>query len=174
MTHFAVIGPSGAGKDTLMAAALARRPELGIVRRVITRPSDAGGEDFEGVTPEVFARMLAEGRFLLHWDAHGLRYGLPREGFGEGPRLINLSRRMLAEAQRILPDLQVIHVTARPDVLARRLAARGREDAAEVARRIARETGPLPDGLRVFPVDNSTTIEAALDQFLAALDKVNS
>lgn len=38
---FAVVGPSGAGKDTLIAAALAARPDLAIVRRVITRPVEA-------------------------------------------------------------------------------------------------------------------------------------
>ena len=40
---FAVVGPSGAGKDTLMAAAARARPDLHIVRRVITRPATAGG-----------------------------------------------------------------------------------------------------------------------------------
>jgi len=171
MTHFAVVGPSGAGKDTLIAAAVARRPELALVRRVITRPADAGGEDFEGATPEEFARMRDAGRFILHWDAHGLSYGIPRDAFGPAPRLVNLSRRVLSEAAAVLPGLSVIHVTARPEILAARLSARGREGPAEVAARIARETGPLPQGLPVTQIDNSTTIEAALDAFLAALDK---
>jgi len=174
MTHFAVVGPSGAGKDTLIAAAVARRPELALVRRVITRPADAGGEDFEGVTPEEFARMRDAGRFILHWDAHGLSYGIPRDAFGPAPRLVNLSRRVLSEAAAVLPGLSVIHVTARPEILAARLSARGREGPAEVAARIARETGPLPQGLPVTQIDNSTTIEAALDAFLAALDKVST
>jgi ABC-type glutathione transport system ATPase component len=34
---FAVVGPSGAGKDTLIDAGRAARPDLLIVRRVITR-----------------------------------------------------------------------------------------------------------------------------------------
>ena len=56
---FAVVGPSGAGKDTLIAGALERRPDLRLARRVITRPTEAGGEDFEGVTPEAFAARMA-------------------------------------------------------------------------------------------------------------------
>ena len=64
---FAVVGPSGAGKDTLMAAARAARPGLVLVRRVITRPESAGGEDFEGVGETEFALRLAAGDFALHW-----------------------------------------------------------------------------------------------------------
>ena len=40
---FAVVGPSGAGKDSLMYAARSRLPEVHLVRRVITRPEEAGG-----------------------------------------------------------------------------------------------------------------------------------
>ena len=63
---FAIVGPSGAGKDTLLAGALAARPDLVLVRRVITRPTEAGGEDFDGVTEAVFAQRLAAGDFALH------------------------------------------------------------------------------------------------------------
>lgn len=174
MMHVAVVGPSGAGKDTLMLAARAIRPDLRLVRRVITRPSGSGGEDFEGVTPEAFAQMQAQGRFLLDWQAHGLRYGLPRDAFLDGPVLVNLSRRALAQAAAVLPGLHVIHITARPEVLAKRLSARGREDAGQIAARIARGTGPLPEGLPVTHIDNSETVETAVRAFLAALDKVNA
>ena len=74
---FAIVGPSGAGKDTLIAAARQARPDLHIVRRVITRPEEPGGEPYEGVTPEEFARRKADGRFVLDWQAHGLHYGIP-------------------------------------------------------------------------------------------------
>ena len=52
-----VVGPSGAGKDTLIDAAVARRAGLARARRVVTRPEEAGGEDFEAVTPERFELM---------------------------------------------------------------------------------------------------------------------
>ena len=173
MRHFAIVGPSGAGKDTLIAAALARRPDLGRVRRVVTRDPDAGGEDIEAVTPGDFARMRAEGRFLLDWNAHGLSYGLRSAAFLDGPKLVNLSRRVLPQAVAALPGLRVIHVFARPEVLAQRLAARGREDADQIAARIARDTGALPAGLDIIHIDNSTTIEAATTAFLAALETVH-
>ena len=43
-----VVGPSGAGKDSVIgfvAQHFADRADIDFVRRVITRPSDAGGED---------------------------------------------------------------------------------------------------------------------------------
>ena len=73
----AVVGPSGAGKDTLMAAIGRARPDLHIVRRVVTRPSEAGGEPFEGVTEAEFRQRQTRGDFLFAWAAHGLSYGIP-------------------------------------------------------------------------------------------------
>ena len=59
MRLFFVVGPSGAGKDTLLSGAIAADPALHWARRVITRPESAGGEPFEGVTEAEFAMRLA-------------------------------------------------------------------------------------------------------------------
>ena len=75
----AVVGPSGVGKDTVMAALVAADPRLALVRRVITRPSDAGGEDFDGVDRATFETMRDAGAFALWWSAHELSYGIPVE-----------------------------------------------------------------------------------------------
>ena len=80
---FAVVGPSGAGKDTLIAGALERRPDLRLARRVITRPTEAGGEDFEGVTPEAFAAMPGVGTRKL--EAYGAAFTAAILAFGQGP-----------------------------------------------------------------------------------------
>ena len=74
----AVVGPSGVGKDSVMAALVEADPAWMLARRVITRPSEAGGEDFEGVSEEAFRARDAAGEFLLSWEAHGLHYGVPR------------------------------------------------------------------------------------------------
>lgn len=170
---FAVVGPSGAGKDTLMAAAQAARPDLLLVRRVITRPESAGGEPFEGVTEAEFARRKAAGDFALDWQAHGLRYGIPaevRRDLEAGRTvLFNGSRAMLAAASAAFPGLTVLHVTAAPEVLAARLAARGRETAEDIARRLARAVEPFPPGLTVTEIRNDGAIGAAVAALLAAL-----
>ncbi|MDK2773681.1 MAG: phosphonate metabolism protein/1,5-bisphosphokinase (PRPP-forming) PhnN, partial [Tabrizicola sp.] len=93
---FGVVGPSGAGKDTLIRGALKARPDLRLVRRVITRPANAGSEDFEGVTSEDFKRRHQQGDFALVWDAHGLSYGIPKaEVSGPGSIIFNGSRAAL-------------------------------------------------------------------------------
>lgn len=173
---FAVVGPSGAGKDTLIAAAQAAQPGLCVVRRVISRPEAAGGEDFEGVSAAEFAARRAAGEFALHWQAHGLDYGIPAQALAPlaaGRDVIfNGSRRAL-EAARGMPGLEVILVTAPAQVLAVRLAARGRETAADVAARLAR-AAPLPQGFVVHEVDNGGALADGVARFLAVFQPVRA
>ena len=170
---FAIVGPSGAGKDTLMEAARRRLPELHMVRRVITRPSEAGGEDFEGVTEAEFQRGLETGAFALWWSAHGLRYGIPlsvTERLDAGETVVfNGSRGALLQAQKVFPGLVTLNITAPADVLAERLAARGREAGEDLARRLERASHALPDGLRVRNICNDGRLEDAVEALVAAL-----
>lgn len=171
----AIVGPSGAGKDTLIRGALAARPDLRLVRRVITRPTGAGGEDFEGVTPDDFALRQARGEFALTWQAHGLSYGIPRDQVcGPGPVIFNGSRAALPEAARVFPGLSVILVTAPDIVLAARLAARGREAAADVRARLSRAAVQMPAGLAFQTVINDATPEIGTARLLAALQPVRA
>lgn len=170
----AVVGPSGAGKDTLMAgarAALASDARLRFVQRAITRPAEAGGEDHRPLTEAAFLAELAAGGFALNWQAHGLRYGIPRDIGDDIARgrvvVANLSRAVLAEAASRFP-LLVLEITAPVPVLAARLAARGREDAADVAARLAREAA-LPPGLDLRRVLNDGPVAAGIAAVVAAL-----
>ncbi len=77
-----VVGPSGAGKDTLLAyarqrlagAARSGRPVV-FARRLITRAVDAT-EDHIEIAAAAFDVEAAAGRFALHWRANGLGYAL--------------------------------------------------------------------------------------------------
>jgi phosphonate metabolism protein PhnN/1,5-bisphosphokinase (PRPP-forming) len=173
----AVVGPSGAGKDTLMAGARAligpRDGRFRFVRRAITRPAEAGGEDHEPLDRHTFFQRRDAGGFALWWEAHGLLYGIPRDidaDLAAGRCVVaNLSRRALAEADARYP-LLVLEITAPPEVLAARLAARGREDPGAVAERLAREA-PLPSSSRVHRVLNNGPPEAGIAELVAALLK---
>ncbi|KMW58744.1 ATP-binding protein PhnN [Candidatus Rhodobacter oscarellae] len=175
----AVVGPSGVGKDTVMQALVAADARLGLVRRVITRPAEAGGEDFVGATEADFAKREAAGEFALSWPAHGLRYGIPnsvRADLDAGRILLaNLSRKRLTEAAAAFPGMLVLNLTAAPEVLAARLAARGRETEEDIAKRLTRRVA-LPEGLDVLTLDNGgdleDTVRAALSHIFAdrALD----
>ncbi|NBE07490.1 phosphonate metabolism protein/1,5-bisphosphokinase (PRPP-forming) PhnN [Paragemmobacter ruber] len=174
---FAVVGPSGAGKDTLIDAGRAARPDLLIVRRVITRPEAMGGEDFEGVTEAEFAQRKAQGAFALDWRAHGLRYGLPAIQIAERMTgrdvLFNGSRAALEAAAAIYPDLTVIRVTAPSAVLMERLLARGRETREEITARLQRASYEVPEQLAVVDVCNDGPLEQGVARFLGALQPVS-
>jgi len=171
---FAVVGPSGAGKDMLISAAKKAVPDLHVARRVITRPASAGGEDFEGVTADEFDRRRAAGDFALSWQAHGLHYGVPLAEFAAlmwgHDVLFNGSRHGLAEAQNQFPRLAVILVTAPAPVLAERLAQRGRENREGIKARLLRAGFDMPPVADLRVVQNDGTPEQGLGRFLAALE----
>lgn len=169
-----VVGPSGAGKDTLINAARAALPDdprFVFPRRAVTRQAVAELEDHDSVTPEQFALHKANGAYALDWEAHGLHYGLPMSIVADiaAGRVVvmNGSRAMVDVARQKFPGTVVVLVSATPEVRALRLAGRGRETAAEIARRLSREVDAvIPE---TIGVDNSGTVEDGVTRFLAAL-----
>ena len=169
----AVVGPSGAGKDTLIAEARTRLtgdPNILFVRRVVTRP-EGGNEDHDCIDAGGFATLREQGAFVLSWGAHGLYYGIPasaRAAVEDGKVVVaNLSRGALTDARAAFPALAIVNVTAPPQVLAARLAHRGRESGLEIERRLARSTPAAISGPAVVTIDNSgalvTAVEALVD-----------
>lgn len=175
-TLFLVVGPSGAGKDTLLDRARAVLEPLGthvFPSREITRPVEAGGEAHLAVTPERFAQRVAAGHYALSWSAHGLDYGIDRAieaDLSAGRHVIcNVSRGVIAEARQRFRPLRIIVVTAPDAVLAQRLAARGREAEQDVAARLARAPYATPTGPDVVTIANDGSIGKAAAAVLAAL-----
>ncbi|MEL6233107.1 MAG: phosphonate metabolism protein/1,5-bisphosphokinase (PRPP-forming) PhnN [Pseudomonadota bacterium] len=169
----AVVGPSGVGKDSLIDALIAAEPGMRRARRVITRPASAGGEEFEGVSEAQFHRRREAGAFALSWGAHGLYYGIPIETVAavtQGAQLLaNLSRGALSDAAARYPAVHVLSVTAPPEVLVERLAHRGRETQADIARRLARPAAAPPPGMPVTSIENAGPIADAVAAARAAL-----
>ncbi|WP_417260693.1 phosphonate metabolism protein/1,5-bisphosphokinase (PRPP-forming) PhnN [Celeribacter sp.] len=167
----AIVGPSGVGKDSIMQTMAALDPRIVLARRVITRPSDAGGEVFDGVSVAKFQALKAAEAFALSWEAHGLHYAIPMtvDAHLQDGRdvLANLSRAALIRAKDRFERFDVINLTAERDVLCARLAARGRETAAQIAGRLDRAATRLPDGIVALHLDNSgpleQTAQSALD-----------
>ena len=172
-----VVGPSGAGKDSLIDSARRRLAgDEGYVfpRRIITRTSDPASEAHESVEDAEFDSLKDGGAFFLHWGAHSLRYALPASIAGHlaaGATVIaNVSRAVIAEALDKHPKTTVVLVTAPQAVLEERLLARGREDLASVRRRLSR-TAALPAGIRAVTIVNGGSLEKAVGQFLDAVSQ---
>lgn len=172
-TIFVVVGPSGAGKDSVIDHArrqLAGDKTFCFVKRFITRPKEAGGEDHQPVDHAAFSELAAAGKLALHWQAHGLFYGIPSETLDdltEGRVLIaNGSRAALPAFRDVYGDaLKVVLVTAPKTVLAERLASRGRESAQSILQRLER-SGELGDeAIADLAIVNDKSIEEAGDLF---------
>ncbi|TIU68123.1 MAG: phosphonate metabolism protein/1,5-bisphosphokinase (PRPP-forming) PhnN [Mesorhizobium sp.] len=173
----AVVGPSGAGKDTVIGyarALFADETRLEFVRRVITRPSDTTSEDHDTLADAAFVEAQADGAFAISWEAHGLRYGIPAEvdwSVANGRVAIaNVSRTIPALRDRYA-NLAVVEITASPEILAERLAMRGRESRGEVLARLARSANVALSGPGVTSIDNSGLREAAGERFADVLRK---
>lgn len=170
-----VVGPSGSGKDTLIGYArevLAGDPRFHFVRRTVTRASDAASEDHDTLAPHEFEAAERAGDLALSWRAHGLAYGLPRASLELTDKgcvvIANASRGIVGAARASFPRLAVLHVTASPEILARRLQARGREDGRAVADRLRREA-PLSGAADIVEIRNEGTIAEAGDRMVVAL-----
>ena len=170
-----VVGPSGAGKDTVLdgaGAALAADTRFRFVRRVITRTAGAGGEAHEAVSVAEFMSRS----FALQWQAHGLLYGIPADiadDLGRGMVVVaNVSRGVIARAAERFPA-RVVEITAPPEILAQRLALRGREDVRDMAQRLGR-TVAIPDRIPLDRVVNDRSVAEAVARFTAILTRAAS
>jgi ribose 1,5-bisphosphokinase len=167
-TMIVVVGPSGAGKDSLIDFArhkLADAQDIDFVRRYITRPADAGSEDHRAVTVAEFEAMRDKGAFAVHWGAHDLHYGIPADTLaelGHGRTLIaNGSRAALPDFLKAYPQILVVTVTADSAIIAERLKARGREDDASISKRLARSRQEWAIDCPHLTIDNSGALETA-------------
>lgn len=139
-----VVGPSGAGKDTLLRLARAASvddPSVVFPRRVVTRESSAD-EDNVAVTFDEFRRAREHGDFAVHWEAHGHFYALST-GVDDDIRagrtvVVNVSRTVISALRQTYANVVVVAVTAPPEVLAARLAARARHSDGNIAERLTR------------------------------------
>lgn len=168
-----VVGPSGAGKDTLLRGAqrvLQAAPLVHFPRRLVTRQADRALEDHDSILVGDFERGCAQGDFALHWHAHGLGYAIPnsadRAVSAGAVVMCNVSRSVLTAAVEKYSRVVIVHVTAPPCVLADRLAARGRESRAEIEKRLLRTGYDLPQGPQIVRIDNIGSVRDATNRLV--------
>jgi ribose 1,5-bisphosphokinase len=139
-----VVGPSGAGKDTLLngaRAACAYDPAVVFPRRMVTRQkSDA--EDHDSIDAAAFERAASDGAYALWWQAHGNSYGIPasidRDIRAGRTVVCNVSRTIIDVARQRYSSVTVVAITAPDEVLQSRLATRQRLSDGSIAQRIER------------------------------------
>jgi ribose 1,5-bisphosphokinase len=159
-----VVGPSGAGKDTLIALARALcaqdpqdGPRIVFPRRIVTRPASAA-EDHDSATPFEFDAAVGQGAYAFWWEAHGLKYALSAaidtELRAGNTVVCNVSRAVVSALRARYAHVTVVMVTAPKEVLLARLAARGREDGGDVAERLDRAASAIDDLAPDITIEN--------------------
>ena len=165
-------GPSGSGKDSLLAALRQREhPQLLVAHRYITRPFNAGSENHIALSEhEFYPRRAAS--FALSWHANNTYYGIGVEidlwlhaGFDV---VANGSRAHLALARERYGEVLVpICLAVSPPVLRQRLEQRGRENALEIAQRLDRAARYKPDNC--LTLNNDGSLRQSVDEFFRLL-----
>lgn len=147
-----VVGPSGAGKDTLIdfvKAACRGDGSIVFPRRIATRKSSSS-EDNRYISATDFDKGVVNAEFAFHWQAHGLQYALPSSITDDVQAgrtvVVNVSRTVIARMREAYQNVTVVLVTAPADVLVRRLARRARVSDGDIAHRMNRTVEPvIPD-----------------------------
>lgn len=172
-----VVGPSGAGKDSVLNGARHYfRGNRSVVfpRRFVTRLGSAAAEDHVSLTEMEFAIAVGDDAFALWWQAHGNFYGIGRSIEGDlaagSVVAVNCSRQAVGEAVERFGNVTVVEITAPVDVLVSRIVARGRESADQAFQRVSRQVADYPDRTHVLRICNDGPLEQAVAQFCAMLE----
>ncbi len=173
-----LMGASGAGKDTLLASLRplmedtdAQLRPLVLAQRHITRPASVSSKDEQHhpCTEQEFLTALAQGAYVMHWQSHGLYYGIPQSIDQELARgalvLVNGSRAYLPKAQERYPELLPVLVQVKPEALRQRLLDRGRESLEDIEKRVQRARLEVSCSSHMHIIDNSEALESTLQEF---------
>lgn len=171
----AVVGPSGAGKDSLLREArraYAEDPSYVFMQREIDRKPSDNEQNIE-IDRVTWEQRVSEGAYALHWEANGHVYGVSRrleQDLAAGLIVVvNASREHLPQARAKYSPLRIIHVRAHADVLQSRRRARGRETPDEARVRAQRDAAfSVEDAEEVW---NNDRLEDAVAAFVQKLSR---
>lgn len=174
-TAVLVVGPSGSGKDALIAgarSALRNDARFAFIERHISRPPHAS-EDHVALSEAELSAAVRRGDYALSWRAHGLLYGVP-PSLDDAVRagktaVVNASRTIVPAARQRYRHVRVVLIDCPIEVRAARMALRGRDQREESQQRLSRTVDGFDPAHVDARIDNSGTIAAGVEKFLAAL-----
>ena len=175
-------GPSGVGKDALLARLKSRGHPLHIVVTATTRPRrprESEGVDYHFLTEAEFERLKEQGGLLEHAVVYGYHYGVPKapvqEALAQGQDvIIRADVQGSATIKGLLPPAVLVFLApASWQELQERLRRRRTEGEDELNRRLAiareeLEKLPLFDYLVVNREDHLDRAVAAVEAIMAA------
>jgi ribose 1,5-bisphosphokinase len=175
MTPFVyVMGPSGAGKDSVLNGLRSlATPEdrIAVAHRYVTRPAERGGENYISLSSAEFAARRAARLFKHHWSARDCDYGIGTEvdAWRQAGFVVVISGSRAHFATLSGRGLVPVVITAAPEILAQRLASRGREAPEDIRQRLARCGQYAVEHPNLITIDNSGSLDAAVHALLTAI-----
>jgi guanylate kinase len=144
---FIVSAPSGAGKSSLVKAALADDKQLALSVSTTTRSPRAGeldGREYHFVDRKTFEAMLGRGDFLESAEVHGNRYGTSQKWIEEARAkgrdiMLEIDWQGARQVRKAFPDAVSIFILPPPPALLeleRRLRGRGQDSEEAIQRRL--------------------------------------
>jgi len=144
---FIVSAPSGAGKSSLVKAALADDKRLALSVSHTTRAPRAGelnGREYHFVDRKTFDAMLERGDFLESAEVHGNRYGTSRRWIEEARAkgfdiMLEIDWQGARQVRKAFADAVSIFILPPPPVLGElehRLRGRGQDSEEAIQRRL--------------------------------------
>ncbi len=178
-----VMGPSGAGKDTILQGLGRLMGARGyLAPRLITRPETDTERGAISVSWAEFLRLERSGALAMSWRANGLAYGVRDDIDGRLAAgcdvLVNGSREYLPEARRRYRTLVPVLLTVEHETLQRRLVARGRESQDQIRSRMDRNAHytslvESADTGDIMVLDNSGAAEDAIQTLYQYLHTIH-
>ncbi|QKF81945.1 phosphonate metabolism protein/1,5-bisphosphokinase (PRPP-forming) PhnN [Halarcobacter ebronensis] len=168
-----VVGPSGAGKDTLLRYAKQRLGErVNFVKRYITREADANENNYY-IDEYAFEILKHNGYFASSWSAHGNFYGIPKRFIENGLNLISISRSKIKDFEKQYDDVITLNITLPKEKLRQRLISRDRESLEEIEKRLNRDYEKI-ECKKLIEFDNSALLEESKEKFLELLERIEN
>lgn len=175
---FIISGPSGSGKDTVLAELFRNKPDLLFSISSITRPMRQGekeGEKYNFISKEKFLYMIENDMLLEHNVFVENYYGTPREpvekAVSEGKDIIiEVDVNGAAQIREKLPEAVSIFIMPPSfDELKRRLKGRGTESEELIEKRLNSALGEIKRAAEYDYIIVNDNITAAADNILSVI-----
>jgi ribose 1,5-bisphosphokinase len=145
--------------------------------RIVTREPSVE-EDHETLSEADFAAAVAASGFAFWWDAHGLQYAVHAavdDDIRAGKTVVcNVSRAVISQLRCRYANVSVVLVTAPADILAARLAARGRATDGAVGKRLGRPSPAQSDLAPDVVIENVGDPQNGVEKLIAVIGGYNA